>query len=260
MGFWTSLVGITEGLVRKKKTLRPRSSALKLLVVCALVIYPSLSFSMNPSAELNDTEVAKLGHKELITHSKKLSGYPWPEITVFALIEATPLEAAALFSNYQDCTQYIPDMIKSVPSRRVADNEVIVDFEMRLPWPLTKSKYSTGNIFSRLGDNEYQVCWYLVESDSFIDTKGTVQFIPYGNKTLLRYQSLIYPESKMASFFSSRARSGVCKTVQAIVSYVEQTKGKDPEKTQKLSSALLRANRLDQRTAAVDSAYRAGNQ
>ncbi len=123
--------------------------------------------------------------------------------------------------------------------KRLADiAEIIVDFEMHLPWPFANSKYSTGNILSRLENNEYEVRWYLVRSDSLIDSKGTVRFIPYGKKTLLKYQSFIHPSSKLASIFCSKAESGITKTVRAIVTYTEGIKKKNPEKMQKLVSAL----------------------
>jgi len=214
--------------------------ALKLVLVVVLNMYASLSFSMAPSTELTQTELSKLTNKELIIHSKEVPKCPWPEITVFTLIDVSPVEAAALFSNYQDQKTYIPDLIKSDPTRKLADNETVVDFEMRLPWPLASSKYSTGNVLNRLENNQYEICWYLVESDSLIDSKGTVQFIPYGDKTLLKYQSLIHPDSKLASVFSSRAKGAITKTVQAIVTYIEETKKKNPEKIQKLISALLK--------------------
>jgi hypothetical protein len=214
--------------------------ALKLVLACALIMYASFGFAMTPSAELTQTELAKLTNKELIIHSKEIPKCPWPEMTVFTLIDVSPVEAAALFSNYQDHKTYIPDLIKSDPARKLADNETIVDFEMRLPWPLANSKYSTGNVFSRLDNNQYEICWYLVESDSLIDSKGTVQFIPYGTKTLLKYQSFIHPDSKLASVFSSKVKSGVTKTVQAIVTYIEETKKKNPEKIQRLINALLK--------------------
>ncbi|MBP1731469.1 MAG: hypothetical protein H6Q55_1898, partial [Deltaproteobacteria bacterium] len=180
----------------------------------------------------------KLANKELIIHSKAISSCPWPEITVFGLIDVLPIEAVALFSNYQDQKKYIPDLVKSDPSRKIAENEMIVDFEMRLPWPLANSKYSTGNIFNRLDNDKYEICWYLVESDSLIDSKGIVQFIPYGKRTLLKYQALIHPDSKFASVFSSSAKGAVTKTVQAIVTYIQETKKKDPEKTQDLVNSL----------------------
>ena len=214
--------------------------ALKVFLALVLIMYASFSFSMTPSAEISQTELAKLTNKELVIHSKEIRGCPWPEITVFALIDASPVEAAALFSNYQDHKKYIPDLIKSDPVRKIAENEIIVDFEMRLPWPLANSKYSTGNVFNRLDNNEYEIRWYLVESDSLIDSKGTVQFIPYGKKTLLKYQSLIHPDSRLASVFSSKAKSGITKTVQAIVTYIEETKKKNPEKIQKLINSLPR--------------------
>ena len=214
--------------------------ALKLFLALALIVYASFGFAMTPSAELNQTELAKLINKELIIHSKEIPRCPWPEITVFTLIDVSPVEAAALFSNYQDHKTYIPDLIKSDPSRKLADNETIVDFEMRLPWPFANSKYSTGNILTRLDNNEYEVYWYLVESDSLIDSKGTVQFIPYGKMTLLKYQSFIHPGSKLASVLSSKVKGGITKTVQAIVTYIEETKKNNPEKMQKLISALLR--------------------
>ena len=214
----------------------------KLLLVLTLITCASFSFSMNPSAELNREELAKLTNRELIIHSKEVSNCPWPEITVFTLIDASPVEAAALFSNYEDRKKYIPDLIKSDPTRRIAENEIIVDFEMRLPWPLGSSKYSTGNVLISLENNEYQISWYLVESDRLIDTKGIVQFIPYGNKTLLKYQALIHPDSKFALFFGSRFKSSTAKTVQAIVTYIEETKKNNPEKTQNLVNSLRKAN------------------
>ena len=207
-------------------------------VFFALILYASLSFSVTPPAELTQTELAKLTNKELIIHSKEIPGRPWPEITIFALIDVLPVEAAALFSNYQDQKIYIPDLIKSDPVKKISENETIVDFEMHTPWPLANSKYSTGNVFKRLENNGYEISWYLVKSDSLIDSKGMVQFILYEKKTLMMYKSLIYPDSRFASIFSSKAESGMSKTVQAIVTYFEETKKKNPEKIQKLISSL----------------------
>ncbi len=214
--------------------------ALKSFLAATLILCASLGFAMSPSAELSQTELRTLASNKLVIHSKEVPKCPWPEITVFSLIDVSPVEAAALFANYQDQKTYIPDLVKSDPTRKLADNETIVDFEMRLPWPLTSSKYSTGNVFNRLENNQYEICWYLVQSDSLIDTKGTVQFIPYGTQTLLKYQSLIHPDSKLASVFSSKAKGAITKTVQAIVTYIEETKKKNPEKIQKLISALLK--------------------
>ena len=109
---------------------------------------------------------------------------------------------------------------------------------MHTPWPLTNSKYSTGNVFKKMENNGYEIKWYLVESDCLIDSKGMVQFIPYGKRTLMKYKSLIYPDSKFASIFSSKAESGMFKTAQSIVAYIEKTKMKDPEKIQKLINSL----------------------
>jgi len=213
--------------------------ALKLFLVVAFITYASFSFCMTPSAELTQAELQELTNKQLIIHSREIPKCPWPELTVFALIDVSPVEAAALFSDYQDHKTYIPNLIKSDPTRKIADNEIIVDFEMRLPWPLANSKYSTGNVFNRLENNEYEICWYLVQSDSLIDSKGIVQFIPYGKMTLLRYQSFIHPASKLASILSSTVKNGMTRTVRAIVIYIEETKKKTPEKIQKLVSALL---------------------
>jgi hypothetical protein len=213
---------------------------LKLLLVFILTLNVSVCFSMAPSAELTQTELVKITNKELIIHSKDIPGCPWPEITVFTLIDALPIEAAALFSNYQDHKKYIPDLIKSDPIKKISDNEIIVNFEMYIPWPLSNSKYSTGNVFKNLEKNKYEISWYLVESDSLVGSKGAVQFIPYARKTLLIYKSLIHPDSKFASILSSKAKSGMIKTVQAIATYTEETINKNPELIQKLINALPR--------------------
>jgi hypothetical protein len=211
---------------------------LKAILAFLLIMHASFSFAMTPSKELSQTELTNLTDKQLVIHSREIPKCPWPEITVFTLIDTSPVEAAAVFSNYQDHKTFIPDLIKSDPARKLADNETIVDFEMRLPWPLANSRYSTGNVFSRLEKDEYEIRWYLAGSDSLVDSKGTVQFIPYGKKTLLKYQSLIRPDSRLASAFASRAKIAISKTVQAIVTYVEETKKRDPEKVERLITSL----------------------
>jgi hypothetical protein len=211
---------------------------MRLFLACLFVLYASLCFSMTTFTDLTQAEVAKLTNRELILHSKDIPKHPWPEITIFALIDASPVESAALFSNYQDHKKYIPDLVKSDPIRKIAENETIVDFEMHVPWPLANSKYSTGNVFSKSENNEYEIRWYLVQSDSLIDGKGAAQFTPYGKKTLLKYRSFIHPDSKLASIFASKAKSGIEKTVHAIVAYIEQTKRHSPDKIQKLINLL----------------------
>ena len=206
----------------------------------AILLYASVGFSMAPAPELTQPEFAKLANRELIIHSREIPECPWPEFTVFALIDVSPAEAAALFANYQDQKRYIPDLVKSDPVKKIAANETIVRFEMRLPWPLANSKYSTGNVLNRLDDNEYEIIWYLVESNCLTDSRGAVQFRPYGKKTILKYQSLIHPDSRLATVFASKAKNGITKTVQAIVTYLEEPKRKDPHKTQQLVDALLR--------------------
>jgi len=89
--------------------------ALKSFLVFVLTLYASLSFSITSFPEHTQAELTKLMNKELIIHSKKIPGCPWPEITIFALIDVLPVEAAALFSNYQDQKHYIPDLLKSNP-------------------------------------------------------------------------------------------------------------------------------------------------
>jgi hypothetical protein len=212
--------------------------AIKLFLAFALVVYASLGFSLTLPPELNYTELAKLTNKELIVHSRAIPKRPWPEITIFAVIDVLPVEAAAVFSNYQDQKKYIPDLLKSYPVRRIAENEIIVDFEMRFPWPLSNSRYSTRNVFKTLENGGYLISWYMVESDSLIDTRGAVQFIPYGTKTLLIYKSLIYPGSKLAPIFSSRVKASMSKMVQAIVTYTEKIKKQNPEETQRLINSL----------------------
>ncbi len=211
---------------------------LKLLSVFILTIYAFLSFSVAAHAEFTPMELKTLTNKQSVVYSKNIPGCPWPEMTFFALIDVLPVEAAALFSHYQDQKKYIPDLIKSDPVKKISENEMIVDFEMYIPWPLSNSKYSTGNVFKKSASNEYEISWYLVESDSLIDSKGMVQFTPYETKTLFKYKSFIHPDSKLASIFSSKAKSGMSKTVQAIVTYIEETKRTNPEKIQKLINLL----------------------
>lgn len=180
---------------------------------------------------LSPEELAKLRDNELILTTRPVKDAPWPELTIWKLIHASPEECAAIFSNYPGQVDYSPDMMEAVPLKQVTATDVHVSFKMDMPWPIANTVTVTGNRLSRLEDGSYRVEWYLVKSDSVKESRGTARFFPYNGKTrqtLYRYRSFNFPTSSLAPMIKGRMIKGTKKCALAYVTYVERVKKENP--------------------------------
>jgi len=175
---------------------------------------------------------------ELIHTKKRIPGAPWPEITVFGIINASALESTAVFYAYHEHKEFLPDLLSSVPVRYISPTDLHIKFEMKVPWPLRNSRYITGNRFSMYGNGGYRIEWYNVESSSSRDTKGAVTFIPFEERTMFIYRTFIHPKSKLAGLFKKRMLNEVLKSVRAIISRIESVINNDKEKMPAYISAV----------------------
>lgn len=174
---------------------------------------------------------------ELIILKKKIEGKAWPELSVYTLINATPLESVAIFAAYDYQKDYVPNLIKSIPKTKSPMN-VEVDYEMDLPWPLGTSKYIHGHFLEKPDKHTYKVRWYMIKSDSAEKVRGFATFHPYGNKTLMEYVSFVDPKSILAGVFKKLMVSDVKKTIHAIIDTIADLKKKNPAIISKYSKKI----------------------
>ncbi len=205
-------------------------------------VFPLLSVS-DENFALSNSDQKMLDKGEFVLREKKIKGAPWPEITVLSKINATPLESMGVFYAYHEHKDFIPDLLISTPSRYISPYDLHIDFEMKIPWPLKNSRYTTGNKLGTYGDGGYRIDWYHVVSTSSKTTRGFVLFIPYEKVTMFIYRTFVLPKSKLAGIFKKKMIKEVRKSVIAIIARIESAKKNNRDKIPAYIDALKRSLR-----------------
>ncbi len=197
-------------------------------------------WGQNLEAEISSAELKAVTAREFVLKTRELPGSVWPEITYYAIINVTPLEAVAVFAAYDAQKDYVPNVLKSTPVKHVTATDVLTDYELHMPFPIPNARYLHGaKIFKH--KNDYEVQWYMVESTSAEDVKGSVYFQSYEGKTLMRYKSYVKPKSVFGSFVKKAMFKDVLKSITAIRDFTEKSKTENPVFVSKYSEFITRA-------------------
>jgi len=212
-----------------------------ILLFLFFIITPTLIPASAETFNLRMEDHELLNKGELILRKNKIEGNPWPEITIISKISATPTESMAVFYAYHEHKDFLPDLLTSTPSKYISPYDLHINFEMKIPWPMKNSRYTTGNKLSHFGDGGYRIKWYHVASTSSKTTRGFVIFTPYEKGTLFIYRTFVKPKSKLAGIFKKRMVKEVRKSVMAIISRIESVKSKNKNKISEYIDALKRS-------------------
>lgn len=192
--------------------------------------------------ELTPTDLARLLAHEFIVKTRDVQNSPWPEITYYALIEASPLEAAGLFAAYDIQKDYVPNIIKSNPIKHISSTEVHTEYELYIPFPLSNAHYTHGAKIFKHGE-DYETTWYMVTSTSAEEVRGSAYFQNMNGKTLFRYRSYVLPKSIFGALVKKTMLKDVEKSIIAIRNFIEKSKRDNPELLIKYSEFITRALR-----------------
>jgi hypothetical protein len=187
---------------------------------------------------------AAAGAQDIVREQRPTS--PWPAVTIVTYVEATPEEAAAIFTDYPRHIEFIPSTRLSRVSRVHSPSDVEVDYVVALPI-VSDEEYTVRDRLSR-DSAGYRVDWTLVRASSTKGTVGHARFTPAINPntgrpaTRFEYHNFVTPGSRIAGmgFIRSRALREMEQTAAAFAKRFESE----------------RANRaaMDARIAALRSA------
>jgi hypothetical protein len=164
---------------------------------------------------------------DLVIRSEARPTSPWPAMTIYVWIDATPEEAVAVFTDYDQHASYIPGMRKAKVSRVIDRASAEVDYTLAVP-VFPDEDYTVRNRLSRAGE-DYRVDWIMVRASSTRATEGHALFTPYVNQrakksgTLLEYYNFVTPGSRLAGlpFIRNRSVHQIGETVKAIARQAE---------------------------------------
>lgn len=177
--------------------------------------------------------------------SRERPGSPWPAVTVYVLIDASPEEATAVFTDYDAHSGYIPSVKQSRISRTIDAATSDVDYVVALPI-VSDERYTVQNRVSvDAVEGGYRVDWTLVRASTTKATVGHARFLPYRNTrtgragTLLEYFDFVTPGSRIASmgFIRKRALREMAETALAVGRRAELMRN-DPDALRARVSAL----------------------
>lgn len=233
---------------------RERMAALRrILVTGALATAAAHPLRAQAVEELSREQRSMVDAGRQLFLTWDVGGSPWPRTCVFQYVDATPEEAAAVFTNYERHTAYIPDLRKAKISRVVDAVTKEVDYTLRVPI-VSDEEYTVRNTLSSYaGGKSYRIEWTLVRATSTKATEGSVRFEPHHlegprrDGTLMAYCNLVTPGSRLAKLriIRSKALAQVRETARAIVAEVERER--------RMERALLAAELLALRSALAGS-------
>jgi len=202
----------------------------------SLILLPIAAFPFS-SKDMPDNDIDKLKKGELILIKRDVTKSVWPELTLYKKIDATPLEAAAIFMAFDHQKNYILDIVKSRPISMDSPTSIVVEYERKNPWPVPDEDYTNIHWFKKL-PNGYHIKWQGLKSDNTEKVVGEAYFVDFGGKTLLRYTIEVHPKLKIAGMFTGTMISKTKESVEGIASYIEFSKSNKPDLMKKYKKML----------------------
>jgi hypothetical protein len=197
---------------------------MKFFIVFAILTQCILA---NPLEGLSQNDIKAIESGEYLFKNKPVKNKPWPEITVYKTIDATSLESVAVFYALEHQPNYVPNLLKAQVVAQRVPTEADVRYELKMPWPLKNGKYIHGHKLTYDKPSTYKVSWWLVKSNTAKEVKGSATFYNYKNKTLLKYNSFVVPDSFLASFVETKMLEDVKASLISIHNEIIRVKKKD---------------------------------
>lgn len=179
-----------------------------------LISFPLLALK----ADMTPDEKSQLRQGKMVKRVINLKGKSWPQVTIMQIIPNTPKQNMDVYTEFDQHKNFIPDLIKSKVISKT-EKEIVVSFEMKMPFPVPNSIYTTKNIFENSGE-DYKLSWTLIKANQLKATEGSVIFESYEGKTLFTYINHITPDSSFAGMFKGRVDGDVEKTVKIIIKHL----------------------------------------
>lgn len=208
---------------------------MKTLLLICLTIYGAPGLAGSAFNELSTDQKAQFEKGEQVFITEDKADSPWPATHIYQFINATPEQAAAVFTDYELGKSYIPKLKKSTISALIDPATRQVDYTLKVP-VFPDESYTIEDRISTYDDgNSYRVDWKLIVADTTKDAVGHVRFEPYRdgerNGALMVYYNFSIPGSVMASvsFIERMAMQHTRDTANAIVKQIETEKTDHPD-------------------------------
>jgi hypothetical protein len=163
----------------------------------------------------------ELAQEQVVVKRKTVRGAPWPELSLYQVVNAPPQVVADLFTDYAAAPTYTPGMLAAKVTATNPDGSKDVEYTVKVPI-LQKITYTVRNSYRKTG-KAFQVDWTLLQSPLAKSSDGSLRIEPYGkNQTLLCYTNLVVPVTNLVVGLKNQALTEAKATVRAIKAEAER--------------------------------------
>ncbi len=188
---------------------------------------------------LNVFQQNQVRRGEAVVISQKVPRRPWPKVWIFQKVHADPIEAAAVFADFNFHKQFIPLLLKSEVTLRPQKNKAHVSYIMDLPRFLDDEVYTVENtVTGNIKKHIYDISWTKVRASSSKHIEGSVHFEPMGSETLMIYYNYVVPSSGIARIVKRRSMNQVLEAAKALKMQIERERSDQPNRLKRQLSEL----------------------
>jgi len=195
--------------------------SLRAWISLAAIVFLSASLRAGLIDEVPSNARDELADDQVVVKSKNVQGAPWPQLSLYQVIDAPPEVLKDLFLDYDAAPSYTPGMIAAKVVANNPDGSKDVQYTVKVP-VLQKISYTVRNTYTQKGKS-FTVAWTLLQSPLAKSVDGSLRIEPYGkNQTLLCYTNLVVPITNLVAGLKIQALTEAKATVRAIKAEAEK--------------------------------------
>ena len=194
---------------------------MKILPILSLLLVSLSPLKADLFKEVPRSDRDRLVAGQTVVVSTDVQGLPWPNLSLYRIVNAPPDIVMNLFTDYDSASTYIPGMLAAKVIATNPDGTKDVRYTVKVP-VLQKTSYVVRNTFSTNGTTR-SVSWKLLQSPMAKSSDGSLRIEPYaGDRTLMCYSNLCVPITNLVAGLKNQARVEAKNTVLAIATEAER--------------------------------------
>lgn len=199
------------------------------IVATATLPAPPAWASSDPagrSGALTASELERLRDGARVIKTARVPDFPWPEVTVYRRIAATPAQVMAVYADFSSQARYMPGLVASRVVRREGPNVFHVFYEYAVTGP--NERYTVTVTVARVAQG-FQASWDLLQARYARRLSGRLLVEPLDGGALVAYTSRVDPGPLGATFGTPESVSRRFQaTVDALSARVERLVAEQP--------------------------------
>ena len=198
---------------------------MKIHAALPLALFLSASLHADLMKEVPKSQRDELTAGQTVVKSTPVAGVPWPQLSLYRILNAPPDVVSNLFTDYDAAPSYTPGLIQAQVIATNPDGTKDVRYTVKVP-VIQKTSYVVRNTYLKQGDN-FTVSWKLVQSPLAKQSDGSLRIEPYdGDRTLMCYTNLCVPITNLVSGLKNQAVVEAKNTVLALATEAERRANK----------------------------------